>query len=97
MADEVITRRDLVVRLTNVKWKRFVKAAEKLGFEITQPKGGSSHFAIRKKGFDQSNINGLVITVYKGLLNCDKPKVIKALITKGGCDEDDVWEALGML
>ena len=97
MASEVIQRKNLLRSVTNLKLKHFLKAAKQLGFLVTQPKGGSSHFAIRKEGFDQHDIRGVVAVVYEHILSVDKPKVVKDLIVKGERKEDDVWKALGLL
>jgi hypothetical protein len=99
MSEDRVQRKDLWVRLGNIKQKeQWFKVAEKLGFEVTQKKGGSSHYPIRIPGTAVTDISGLVVTVYEhGELRKDvNEKIFKAFLRAGGA-EDDIWKALGLL
>jgi predicted RNA binding protein YcfA (HicA-like mRNA interferase family) len=43
--------RDILKNPKNVKFEDMDKLLKELGFEVKQPKGGSSHYNYRKKGF----------------------------------------------
>lgn len=96
MADEIIKRKDLIRQIDKIELDDWICAAQKLGFAVTQPTKGSSHYAIRKAGYAPEDIRGLVSTIYRDLHKQDKPKVFKKLVL-AGVAEDDIWKALGML
>jgi hypothetical protein len=92
-----IARRGLWDSLGNIKGVRpWIDAAVKLGLTVTQPKGGSSHYSIRKAGFPAEDIRGLVATVYDGMGKQVNQEVFKKLL-ESGFEEDDIWQALGRL
>lgn len=98
MAEELIKRKDLLQQLPNKtkKLKTWFFLAERLGLIVTQPPGGTSHYCLRFKGYENSNPKGLVCTVYDGMSNVVRVKVFKEILKKG-FQEDDVWRALDML
>lgn len=96
MAEERIDRKDLWQQLSQIEVNDWIKAAQKLGLNVTQPKGGSSHYAIRKPDYDKSNIKGLICTVYKGMRKDTNEIAFKKFI-EAGFDEDKIWKALDML
>jgi hypothetical protein len=100
MANE-IARKDLYLGLGNIKQRDWLKAAGKLGLEVTYAKSGTSHYtSLRKPSFDEDDIRGLVSTVTP---NCYKQanqnifKRVLAYCLETGKSEDDVWKALGMM
>lgn len=98
MASEIqIQRKHLWQSIGNLTEKDWMRAVPKLGFELTQPSGGSSHYSVRFKGFEKEDIKGLVTNVYKGMRKDVHEKVFKAMIKIGECKEDDIWIALGMM
>ncbi len=97
MAEDNIKRKDLLKGLDKLKLNDFKKAAERLGFDVTQPSGGSSHYAVRKPDFEKSDVRGRITIIYKKMHKQNKPEFIKRMILVGGVEEDDVWEALGLL
>ncbi len=97
MAKEGIARRDLWQRLGSIKKKKiWIRAAGTLGLNVTQPKGGSSHYAIRLPGYENSDINGFISNVYDPMRKDISEAVFKRLLEKG-YKEDDIWKALKML
>lgn len=99
MSEDRIVRKDLWSQLSKVrKVEEWLRVAKRLDLEVTQPKGGSSHYAIRLKGHEKGDIRGLVSTVFAhGSMRKDvNEKVFKAFLDKG-FKEDDVWRALKML
>ncbi len=97
MAEERIQRKDLWLKLVAIKDKKeWMRAAETLGLQVTQPKGGSSHYAIRLPGFEKWDIKGHVTNVYNPMRKDVSEAVFKALLDRG-YKEDDIWKALKML
>ncbi len=97
MAEEKITRKNLVVRLANIKMKDWLKVADKFDLIYTQPKGGSSHFSIRfKNPAPNDPMNGLVTTVYENVFKQANVQIFKSFINKG-FEEDEIWKALKLL
>jgi hypothetical protein len=85
MAEERIERKDL-----------WIKAAEALGLQITQPKGGSSHYALRLPGYEKWDMKGFISNVYDPVRKDISEAIFKDLLDKG-YNEDHIWKALGML
>lgn len=97
MTESRILRKGLWNQLGKIKKREdWFRAAEKLGLVITQPKGGSSHYAIRFPGYDNFDIKGLISCVYDPVRRDISEKIFKKLLEKGYC-EDDIWIALGMI
>lgn len=97
MAEERIQRKDLWNQLLKIKKKEvWIKAAEKLGLQVTQPKGGSSHYALRLPGYEIHDIKGHITNVYDPIRKDISEAVFKRLLDKG-YKENDIWEALGFL
>ncbi len=99
MVEELIARKDLLRRLINVTSDDWIKAAKKLGFSITQPRGGSSHYAIRDSKYPIENFKENFITnIYEGM---NKRKDVNSKVFKSlrrhGVEEDAIWEALGLI
>lgn len=98
MAEEDIQRRDLWAMLPSIKkGKVWSKAVEELGLLVTQPKGGSSHYAVRLPGYELTDMKGFVTNIYQGMRKDHNEKVFKAILKKGDFKEDQIWRALGML
>ncbi len=72
----------------------WIKAVQKHGFIVTT--NGGSHRAIRKPDIPNSDIRGLIQTVYDGMSKQVKIKVFKALV-KAGMEEDFLWKELNLL
>ena len=97
MAEDRVKRKDLWQGLGSIKKKKiWIKAAEKLGLRVTQPKGGSSHYALRLPGYENWDIKGHVSNIYDPMRRDVNEAVFKDLLDKG-YNEDDIWKALGML
>lgn len=97
MTEDKINRKNLWRQLSKIKKKKvWIIAGKKLGLEVTQPKGGSSHFALRLPGYEKTDIKGLVSVVNDPMRKDISEKVFKRMIDKG-FDEDDIWKALNML
>jgi len=96
MAEERVQRKDLWKRLGAIKKKKvWIKAAQSLGLEVTQPKGGGSHNAIRLPGFERSDMKGFICNVYNPVRRDMSESVFKKLLDNG-LEEDAIWTALGM-
>lgn len=97
MAEDRIKRKDLWQQLGNIKKKNvWIKAAEELGLNVTQPKGGSSHYALRLPDYENWDIKGHISNVYDPIRKDISEAVFKKLLDKG-YSEDDIWRALKML
>lgn len=97
MAEERIERKDLWKKLSKIKEKKvWIKAAERLGLQVTQPKGGSSHYAIRLPGYEKWDMRGFISNVYDPMRKDISEAIFKDLLDKG-YNENDIWKALGML
>ncbi len=98
MAEDRITRKNLWQQLPNVRKRSlWIAAMQELGLEVTQPKGGTSHYAIRLKGYEKTDIKGLVSVIHGDPLRKDVcEKIFKKLLDKG-FEEDKIWKALRML
>ena len=100
MSEDRIKRKDLWRQFPNKikKIKKWLKAAEALDLIVTQPKGGSSHYAIRFKDYDKTDVKGLVVVVYehRSIRKDVNEAVFKAFLDKG-FSEDDIWKALDLL
>ncbi|TSA44102.1 hypothetical protein D4R51_04495 [bacterium] len=97
MAEDRIDQKDLWQELGNIKKKEvWIKAAEKLGLRVTQPKGGSSHYAIRLPGYEKWDMKGFISNVYDPVRKDISEAIFKKLLEKG-YKEDDIWRSLGML
>ena len=94
MADEWIKRKDLLRQIDKVSLEDWLKAAQTVGLVVTQPTKGSSHYAIRRPGFEPEDFNGFITVVYEHMHKQDKPKVFRQL-RQVGIEEDDLWLALG--
>ena len=92
-----IKRKNLWQQLNNIKKKEiWIKAATNLGLRVTQPQGGTSHYAIRLPGYENWDIKGLISNVYDPVRKDISEAIFKELI-KREFNEDDIWKALGML
>lgn len=97
MAEDRIQHKDLWQQLGNIKKKEvWIKAAQELGLNVTQPKGGSSHYALRLPGYENWDIRGLICVVYDPMRKDISEAVFKTLLDNG-YNEDDIWRALKML
>jgi len=97
MAEERIQRKELWVKLANLKkGLQWIRAAETLGLSVTQPNGGSSHFALRLPGYEKTDVRGCVTNVFPSVRKDVNEKVFKSLLD-AGFEEDEIWKALGML
>jgi hypothetical protein len=97
MADGRINRKELWPRLKNIKKKDvWIRAARELGLNVTQPKGGSSHFAIRLPRHNNYNIKGLISIVYDPVRKDISEAIFKKLLNFG-YPEDDIWRSLKLL
>ncbi len=97
MAEQRIQRKNLWRQLSSIKRKGdWIKAAETLGLDVTQPKGGTSHHAIRLPGYEKNDVHGVVSTVYDPVRKDISEAIFKSLINHG-YKEDDIWKALGFL
>ncbi len=97
MAGDKIKRKDLWQGIGNIKKKEvWIRAAEKLGLKVTQPKGGSSHYAIRLPGYENWDIKGHISNVYDPIRK-DISQIVFKKILDNGYNEDDIWRALKML
>lgn len=96
MADELITRKDLLRQIDRISCEDWIRVAQEYGFVVTQRKGGSSHFRIGRAGFQPEDFKGYVMVVYEHMHKQDKPKVLKKFIREG-IPEDKIWKLLGML
>ena len=96
MANKIV-RKDLWQQLNNIKKSKvWIMAAQELGLNVTQPKGGSSHYALRFPGYENWDIRGLICNVYDPVRKDISEAIFKKLIEKG-YKEDDIWKALKML
>lgn len=97
MAEDKIKRKELWRQLNCIKKKEvWIEAAEKLGLNVTQPKGGSSHYALRLPGYENWDIKGFISNVYDPVRKDISEAVFKKLIANR-YNEDDIWRALKML
>ena len=97
MAENKIIRKELWAKLPSIKRKGvWIKVAEKLELKVTQPRGGSSHYAIRLQGFENWDIKGLVSNVYDPVRKDISENIFKALRHRG-FKEDEIWKALKFL
>lgn len=97
MVEDRIKRKDLWQRLSNIKKKEvWMRAASALGLHVTQPKGGSSHYAIRFPGYENWDSKGLISVVYDPVRKDVSEAIFKKLLDKG-YDEDEIWKALRKL
>jgi len=97
MVSERIVHKELWRSLPNIKkGDVWIHAAQKLGLNVTQPKGGSSHFAIRSSEYDRSDIRSLIVTVCHTTRKDSNEKIFKTMLDHG-ISEDAIWKALGML
>lgn len=96
MTEDRIKRKELWQQLGRIKKKDWIKAADKLGLEVTQPKGGSSHYAIRFPGYEICDVTAVICIVYDPIRKDISEIVFKKLLDKE-YKEDDIWRALKML
>ena len=97
MAEDRIKHKELWQQLGNIKKKEvWIEAAKELGLNVTQPKGGSSHYALRLPGYENWDIKGFISNVYDPIRKDISESIFKKLLTKG-YNEDDIWRALKML
>ncbi len=96
MAEERIKRKDLWQKLQNLSAKDWLKASERLNLIVTTPTKGSSHVAIRLPGYENTDVRGLVCTLYSGMRKDVHQIVFKCMLDKK-FEEDVIWRALGML
>jgi hypothetical protein len=95
MAEKRIQRKDLWVRLNNIKKSQeWINAAEALGLRIATSGGGTSHSTIRDpKNLDNDDPKSLIATVQKNIYKQANHAIFKQLI-KFGIPEEDIWKAL---
>ena len=97
MAEDRIQRKDLWQQLGNIKKKEiWINAAIDLGLKVTQPKGGSSHYALRFPDYENWDIKGFISNVYDPVRRDISEAIFKKLLDKGFL-EDDIWKALRIL
>lgn len=97
MADSRIKRKELWPLLKNIKKRDvWIRAAKKLGLKVTQPSGGSSHYAIRLTKYENHDIKGLISVVYNPVRKDISEKIFKKLLDFG-YSEDSIWKALKII
>lgn len=97
MVEERIKHKELWESLSNIKKKEiWIDAAKRLKLNITQPKGGSSHYAIRLPGYENYDVRGLISNVYDPVRKDISESIFKRLLDKG-FTEDDIWRALKII
>lgn len=97
MTEDRIKRKELWQQIGRIKKKEvWIEAAKKLGLNVTQPKGGSSHYAIRLPDYENWDMRGYICNVYDPMRKDVSESVFKKLLTKG-FKEDDIWKALGVI
>ena len=97
MAEDRIRRKDLWQQLGNIKKKEiWIRAAQELDLKVTQPKGGSSHYAIRFPNYENWDIKGLISSVYNPVRKDISEAIFKKLLDNE-YKEDSIWKALKML
>ena len=97
MSDDRIRHKDLWNSIGNLQGcDPWIKLAKALGLSVTQPSGGSSHYAIRLPDFAPEDVKGLVTTVYDHMWRDVHKKVFKSFLDRG-FSEEDIWKGLGML
>jgi len=97
MAEDRVNHKEFWQKLCNIKKKEvWFKAVKKLGLNITQPKGGSSHYAIRLPHYENWDMKGFICNIYDPVRKDISEAIFKKLL-KYGYKEDDIWKALGML
>lgn len=97
MAANVIARKDLWRALDSIKDRQeWFAAAERLGFQVTTSRGGTSHAVIRAKGVPTEDPRGVVATVQATLYKQVNRAIFKNLLARGAA-EDDIWRALEFL
>lgn len=99
MVEHRVQRKELWGQLSNIKKNGiWLKAARRLGLQVTQPKGGSSHYALRLPGHETYDIKDLVATVHShGTMRKDVNEKIFKCLLDAGFEEDEIWKALGVL
>lgn len=98
MSENRIIRKDLWKNLADAKKRKvWFAAVEELGLVITQPNGGSSHYAVRLKGYENTNVKGLVCVIYGDPVRKDVAEIIFKELLDKGFKEDEIWKALRML
>ncbi len=99
MSEERIKRKELWASIGNIKRNQnWFKAAETLGFVVTQSRGGTSHYVIREKDADPKDIRTVITTIAShGNLRQDVNREIFKSFLNHGVQEDDIWKALEML
>lgn len=97
MAEDRILRKDLWQQLGTIKKREiWINAAIELGLKVTQPKGGSSHYALRFPDYENWDIQGFISNVYDPVRKDISQAIFKKLLDKG-FQEDVIWKALKML
>ncbi len=97
MAEHRIKRKELWEQIGCITKKEvWIEATKELGLNITQPKGGSSHYAIRLPGYENWDMKGYICNVYDPVRKDISESIFKKLLDKG-YKEDDIWKALKML
>ncbi|NQU82427.1 MAG: hypothetical protein HQ539_00560 [Parcubacteria group bacterium] len=98
MSEDRIKHKKLWQQLGCIKKKEvWIRASETLGLKVTQPKGGSSHYAIRFPGNESWDIRkGYICNVYDPVRKDISESIFKKLLDNGYI-EDDIWKALKML
>lgn len=99
MSESRIIRKDLWRKLPNKakKLKVWFSAVENLGLFVTQPQGGTSHYSIRLKGYENTDIKGLVVVIYGNPVRKDVCEIAFKKLLDKGFSEDNIWKALGMI
>ncbi len=96
MSEERIKRKELIKSLSNTTLDSWLHLAEILTLRVTTPSSGSSHCSIRRQGFDDNDIRGLVTTLTDHMSRQSKVKVFKRFLDCG-YSEDEIWKGLGLL
>jgi len=97
MTENRIKRKELWQQLGRIKKKKvWIKAAKELGLNVTQPRGGSSHYAIRLPGYENWDMKGYISNIYNPVRRDVSESIFKKLLTNG-YKEDDIWKALRMM
>lgn len=99
MSEERIVRKDLWAGIGNIKRiEEWIRAAEELGFDVTQSRGGTSHYVVRIKGSSVTDIKSVICTLAShGNLRQDVNREIFKDFLNAGVEEDAIWKALKIL
>ena len=98
MANDRVKRKNLWMRMNNIKQSDWIKAAQKLNLNVVKNNSGSSHTHIIRdpKNNNRDDVKGVIAVLQVNLYKQANREIFNDILDFG-IAEDAIWKGLGLL